>query len=883
MELYFSPFALLPLLAGGISLVVCLYAWERRAMTAASGLAALMVATGTWSLADALTRSAANLHTALLTSRVEYVGIVLTPFALLVLGLQLSGRGHWIRPRTLLVLLLEPAITLGLVWTNDAHQLVWASVDVSPPGEAFLLHFHYGAWFWVHAAYSYTVLAFGTLLTLRSLLRSNTLYRQQAVALLVSVMAPWVLNAAYVLRLSVFGQVDLTPVGFSVSGVVFAWSVFHLRFLSVLPVAREAVFDGLSEGVLVLSGTNHIVDLNHAAEELIGFPASQVVGRHGPEVFAEWSDLVAAYRDALDARAELVVPRDPTPRYIELTISPLRDGRGNVAGRLLVLRDVTERKQMEQALAVARDQALEASRLKSEFLATMSHEIRTPMVGVIGMAELLGETRLTTRQRTYVEGLQRSGEAMMSIIDDILDFSKIEAGRLDLEKTDLDVRSVVHDAVGVIGEQAYGRGLKVEAAIDEAVPELLIGDPVRLRQVLLNLLGNAVKFTHEGTITVQAQPVERKKRRATLRFSVKDTGIGIDDEARARLFEPFTQADGTTTRRYGGTGLGLAICRRLVELMGGKIGVESAPGTGSEFWFEVPLDVAKGDTTRKPSNGQEGRGPLPLAAPGLAPILVVEDAAVNQQVARGMLQRLGYQVVTASDGREAIEAFERERFAAILMDCQMPEIDGFTASVEIRRREAERKQPRTPIIAMTAGVMQGDRERCLAAGMDDYLPKPVRVRVVALKLQQWVSGGPVSRVPTETTPHMSEPDQSTPVDPQPIDIHAIENLREMQVPGEPDVVLEIVETFMQGVPGHAEKLRGSLAGGDFEELGRSAHSLKGSAGFLGMREVGVICERLEAAARDGRGDDARRLVAALEEALARAEAVLQDICRGKAA
>ncbi len=885
MQLQFSPYVLLPLLAGVISLAVGVHAWERRNATAAPGLGVLMIAIGVWATVDAVTRSAADVPTALLASRLEYFGIVSTPLSMLVLGLQLGGRPHWVHPRTLLLLLIEPALTLALVWTNDVHHLVWASMDVSPPGEPFSVHFHYGIWFWVHAVYSYLLLAAGTGLSLRALLRSNTLYRQQAALLLVGVLAPWVLNAMYVLRIGPFGKVDLTPVAFSVSGLAFAWSVFRLRFLNVVPVAREAVFEGLGDGVVVISATNHIVDLNHAAEVILGRAADEVVGRLGGDVFARRPDLVETYRNVLDARVEIVLERDAGPRHVEMSISPLRDRRGAIAGRLLLLRDITEHKQMERALAVARDEALEASRLKSEFLATMSHEIRTPMVGVIGMAELMGSTRLSVQQRAYVDALLRSGEAMMSIIDDILDFSKIEAGRLELERTELDVRAVVDDAVGMVSEQASGRGLQVRAVIDEAVPQTLFGDPVRLRQVLMNLLSNAVKFTHEGSVTVSVQLEERARRQSRIRFAVADTGIGIESEARERLFEPFTQADGTTTRRYGGTGLGLAICRRVVQLMGGQIGVDSEPGQGSEFWFVIPLGVAA-RMARQKLAAQDGpaQGPLPLAPAGLAPILVAEDAPVNQQVARGMLQRLGYRVKMVGNGREAIQAFEREHFAAVLMDCQMPEIDGFTASAEIRRREMDLSRPRTPIIAMTAGVMQGDRERCLAAGMDDYLAKPVRMRDVALKLQRWVSGRRgASRLPVERTAAVTARSEQARPPEGPIEMQAIENLREMQVPGEPNVVQEIVDTFMQGVPGHIEKLRNGAETGQFDELARSAHSLKGSAGFLGMREVRALCEQIEAVARAEQRADARRLVASLEKALDRGRAALEAICREGAA
>ena len=383
----------------------------------------------------------------------------------------------------------------------------------------------------------------------------------------------------------------------------------------------------------------------------------------------------------------------------------------------------------------ARDEAVEASNTKSAFLRNVSHEIRTPMNGVMGMTELLLQTPLNDEQRTYAEQVEQSGEHMLTIINDILDISQIETGRVELEIDEFDLYETIERACVPGGLEAQAKGVALEIEVDPQAPRRVRGDSARVRQVLMNLVGNAVKFTAEGSVRVRMMP-RLEPIVNGVRFEVVDTGIGIEPAILERMFEPFVQADGSTTRKYGGNGLGLSIAKELVELMGGLLGAESQPGHGSTFWIELPMQrvasvSAHTGRERGPTRGE--RRPDP-SAPF---ILVVEDSPVNRLVTVRVLERCGFRAHVVNDGQEALDALSMQVYDAVLMDCQMPELDGYEATRELRRREGDGR--RTPVIAMTAHAMTGDRERCLEAGMDDYIAKPVRSQALVAVLSRWVA------------------------------------------------------------------------------------------------------------------------------------------------
>jgi len=763
-------------------------------------------------------------------------------------------------------------------------------------------------------------------------------------------------------------------------------------------VARET-----DNAVLITDAEGRIEWVNEGVERLTGLTIDEIRNLRG-ETLQEVSynpEIESAIREALEERRAItyeasVKAQNGTEHWVSSTLTPILDDQNRVRKMVVVDADITERKAMEQELIDAREAALDAARAKSEFLANMSHEIRTPMNGVIGMTSLLLDAELSPEHQEFVEVIRSSGDALLEIINDILDFSKIEVGKIELEEQAFEVNEVVEEAFDLVMTRAADKGLDLAYYIDEHAPATVRGDVTRVRQILTNLLGNAVKFTSEGEVTVSVDATQLEDRLFELHFQVRDSGIGIPEDRLNRLFQSFSQVDTSTTRRFGGTGLGLAISKRLSEMMGGRIWVESTEGEGSVFQFtiQVPsaptqvrvnirkdndlngkrvLVIDDNETNRRmlslqlerwgvtahlvtsgaealatleqenqfdlaildmhmpdmdglmlareisarakyadlpmimlSSVGQRGKlSETPLTAwltkpakkrhlfetltrilgskptdsstvgtrpasttssPNTIPlrIILAEDNVVNQKVIVRLLDRIGHRADTVANGLEVIDALKRCRYDIVLMDVQMPEMDGYEATRRIRDTFPPENQPY--IIAITANATEQDRQQCFDVGMNSYLSKPVRIEDVMDALQQYFVEA-VSRS-KRADKRDTEIALSTTDNPGEEPAYSLDMLRE-NVGDDPEFIRAVLESFVNDSPVLIETIRTGMASGDAEAVQHAAHTLKSTSRLFGAIALATVCQTLEKLGREQRLDDAMALMKKAEVELDR--------------
>ncbi|MGI4787841.1 MAG: PAS domain S-box protein [Janthinobacterium lividum] len=554
-------------------------------------------------------------------------------------------------------------------------------------------------------------------------------------------------------------------------------------------------------------------------------------------------------------------------RIFERSLRPLLI-QGVSAGRVWSFRDVTQQEQTRQELIRAKNHALASAQAKSEFLANMSHEIRTPMNGILGMTDLLLAKELPPQQKHYAVTIKNSADSLLTVINDILDFSKIEAGKMTLESVPFSIEQVMQEVKDLLGPRAEEKKLSLSCSMPLNFPPALCGDPARLRQILTNLVGNALKFTERGKVVLEARVLRETETHAEFRLSVRDTGIGIPKDRQEAIFDSFTQADGSITRRYGGTGLGLAICLRLTDLMAGRIGLASAPGQGSEFWLIVTLEKME-TVLEQPAVSLWPTEAEPL---GLR-VLLAEDNAINREVACGFLEMWGCTVDVAGNGWQACRAAREKPYDLVLMDIQMPEMDGRQATAEIRGRERGTTR-HLPIIAMTAHNMQGDREQCLACGMDDYVSKPVDPEELLAALKRWGRPAQVSinpSVPEAPAVPVAQPTQEEPKLP----VLDIERLHR-SCAGKAKLERRIMVETLRLSPLILERLCASVNAADAELTRFEAHTLKGSSRTLGAEALGMAAALMEDTAKAGNLSESPVLLNQIKVEWSALRGVLED-------
>ncbi|MCB9973503.1 MAG: response regulator [Rhodospirillales bacterium] len=629
----------------------------------------------------------------------------------------------------------------------------------------------------------------------------------------------------------------------------------------------KAAIINANDGVIItdadLENGPYIIYVNEAFTKISGYDPFEIIGKTPRILQGDDTDRTILHalgdclREGTSFKGELKnYHKDGSPYWLDISIVPVRNEQGIITNFAAIERDITERKNQERDLRHAKKEAETANFAKSNFLATMSHELRTPMNGIIGLSDLLLDTKLTSEQKESIDAINRSAEGLLVLLNDILDLSKIEAQEMSLENIPFDLRQIIHETISLLKNQAQQKDLVLSSHYAPSVPDWIRGDPARIRQIITNLIGNALKFTEAGYVSLNVSSEKNY-----ILFRVDDTGIGIPENRLDDIFMKFTQADETTTRRFGGTGLGLTICKNIVEMMGGEIGVQSIVGRGSTFWFKIPLIVYT-PTEEEISFTQNASGhfdSIEKAKEGLS-VLIVDDHPVNLMFARKLLKKIGIERVQLADnGQEALEYVQTFTYNIILMDCQMPDMDGFETTRAIREFQKQ-TNVYTPVIALTANAMKGDRERCLSAGMDDYLTKPIKVDALSETIARWDS---VSRnrqqikvseldiPPGDITPEEIPPEPACPLD--------LEHFNFMFEDSEPEEQEELLSLFKEQAELSLETLTEYCRDGEQVEWKKAAHKLKGSAANLGASDLAAVCATAEQALSASQFDKEKHL------------------------
>ncbi len=585
MHWQYTPYIIPLVLAAILSTSVALVIWRQH--TVETNIAALtMLIIAAWCIGYALEISSHSLSLKILWGKVQYLSIATLPVAWVVFALYFTHQESWLTTGRLVWLSVIPLTTIILVWTNEWHGLIWAETGLATTGPFVSLDVSYGAWFWGHWFFSYVMLMVGTILFIKMLGRTATLYRWQAGLILVAAIAPWVGNGLYITDLTPVPNLDLTPFAFTMSGLALVWGFYRFRLLDILPVAHQAVIQTISDGIILLDQQQRVIEINRTAQDIFQCPERAAIGSTVDKIMPRTSHL-------LTGDWSQPVQRDFTlaDRYFDVRISPFYN-HDRLRGYLIVLRDITARKNTEEELAFARDEALAASQLKTQLLANVSHELRTPLNAILGYAEMLqlGIFGSLSKQQNEaaIEIIDSTGQ-LLNFVNNLLGQAQIEAGRLILNVTAFHPQELLNDVNTVVNALAQTKGINLSYTIEADTPSKLYGDPYWLRQILINLVSNAVKFTEQGTVSVRICQFDTKY----WAIQVTDTGYGIPVEAQRYIFEAFRQMDGTVTRAHGGSGLGLSIVKQLVELMGGEVRLESEVGRGSDFTVLFPLTVER--------------------------------------------------------------------------------------------------------------------------------------------------------------------------------------------------------------------------------------------------------------------------------------------------
>lgn len=713
MSLDFNPFSFILFLAALPTGIITAILVKRPG--APRQFSYVMAVTAIWAFAYGLELMSHTLDMMLFWVKVEYVGVALIPGLLIQFTLAFTGREALIRPKNQWMWYVVPAITLAMVLTTPMHALHYVNPSVNQSGPFPLLQFEAGPWYWIHTAYFYGAMIWSLRELVRRYLSTAGLYKQQALMIILGSILPWFVNLMYLLDFRPFGSLDLTPFAFLATGSVIAYGLLKFRLFELLPIARDKLVEGMTDGVMVLDVLGQVVDANPMMRKILNVPMEDLIGRNPADFLPDSDSLTRLIGQNEESRTVLTLGTADNPIYLQIQMTPIidRERNNDRNGTLLVWRDVTDQERFERELLIAKSKAVESDRLKTAFLANVSHEIRNPMHAIMGFAEILRDPDTSPADRIrYSEIISQSSKRLLNLLNDIIDLSKLEAGHDQPTFHAANILDVVGEVVTLFGPESQRKSIPIivesELQPEEHVVET---DHQKLRQILTNLLSNALRFTDEGSVTVRIRRVSK-----FLYLSVKDTGVGIDPKFHSVIFERFRQADDRSPRHVGGTGLGLALSKAYATLIGGQLMVDSDKGAGSTFTLRIPYAAGS-------------LAPVAEAASGSKPdlpdlsghrILLAEDEPMNVKYLSVILRKAKAEVITASNGREAVTIASSQDLSLVIMDIMMPEMDGFDASRRIRDLK-----PDLPIVGLSGHAMI-EEDKVLKAGITHMMTKPVQ-------------------------------------------------------------------------------------------------------------------------------------------------------------
>lgn len=780
-------FFVLPLLVGiAVALWMARYAWRRRSVPGVEYFASYMVMAVVWSLGTVMTVFTRRDVAQHIWYPFSELGVTLMPLNWLVFTIIYTGREHWLKKRTWIALLTLPLSRIAKLLLVDA-------LGVVPPLPLI------EAIDWFTMMYGFLLLIIGALLMGLSMLRAS-MYRRQFLYILAGSLLPWIFAFLEIIGLS-FPDFSLLPMAFAVGSVLGARGIAQYKVFDIMPVAVDTVIESINDGVLVLDREHHIVHLNPAAHAMLNVNSKVVKGQSVAEILSVTPNLfdnVCAHGSVLE-----ITEDNEALRYYELRCSPLYDQHENLAGHLLLLHDVTTRKQSEKALRQAKEAAEAANRAKSVFLANMSHELRTPLNAILGFSDLMRrDPNVTTTQQDHLETIHRSGEHLLTLINDVLQMSKIEAGQTTVYLEDFDLIRLLEATEDIFRLRAARRDLQLMFERANDVPRYVRADESKLRQVLLNLISNAIKFTEEGGVTVRVGYRESDDDTKRLLFEVEDTGVGIPEDELEALFDPFVQtASGHQSEE--GTGLGLAISQQFVQLMDGDIEVLSEVDKGSLFKFDVVIELASAADVEAEVPSRRVIGLVPDQP--TYRLLVTEDRDTNRELLMKLLIPLGFDVRGATNGQEAIEVWREWHPHLIWMDMRMPVMDGYEAT---RRIKSTTKGQATVIVALTASAFEEDRAVILSAGCDDFVRKPFREAEIFEVLAKHLGVQFLYEETAEAAAPVEAPDLEQQLAPlAALPSSQVEALHQAAMQADADRLLALTDDLHAAYPALAETLR----------------------------------------------------------------------------